>query len=90
MGEASTKWNWADGSSDPLDGALALLREADQVRDPRLREHPQICMSDEVEITIENPLDVMLRCEALDEELGCERGTHFEQFIAANLTSTSR
>lgn len=79
---------WWEGSSDPLDSAVHLSDLAGPP-DPRKLDVP-IAQQQVVSVTAEapvecrDPLEILADCEDLDEQEGCERGAHLEEYIAAH------
>jgi hypothetical protein len=85
-------WRWCDGSSDPVDGAR---RNIDTVQQRNAREldfatsRSEAVLAPEYEITIYDPLQVMIDCEALDEAAEVPTGTHFNDYVRRNAKPTS-
>lgn len=71
---------WYEGSNDPLDRASELRDDESLVAD-----HGKLSVPVERQRTSQEteapkgPLDILIECEALDEEAGCACGTHLEE-----------
>ncbi len=83
-------WRWFDGSRDPVDGARRNV-EPLQERDPRELDFnlDEPVVSVEYEITIVNPLQVLIDCQELDEAAGVPPGTHFNEYCRRIAKPTS-
>lgn len=75
--------SWYEGSSDPLCQARSLTFEPDQSPDPR-QFGRRVELAVEIDITIQDPVRILMECEQLDEEQNVEKGTNFNQFIQLN------
>lgn len=80
MGE---RFRWYDGGADdPLDHKGNRSVEPDQQPDPRPEGRDRAVVAVEVEVVLQDPLQILLDCEAADEALGCETGTHFNEYCS--------
>lgn len=83
-------WRWYTGKgSDALDRARYLDGEADRERNPRAAsakgplQQGRAVLAGHVDVASDDPLDILVQCEQADEDEGCERGAHLEQYLAA-------
>jgi hypothetical protein len=77
MGE---RFRWfGGGGDDPLDHGRNTGVEPDQQPDPRPEGRDRAVVAAEVEFTLQDPLQILLNCEAEDEAMGCAPGTHFNE-----------
>lgn len=86
--------SWYDGTSDPLDtrGRVQFQEFLTQKENPRQLDAQKRLptLGREIEFQEDDPLAILIACEDRDEDQGCERGTHAEEYHIGRTLSTSR